>query len=64
MFKLTKSGWCFVGLTIFLYLASMRSLSGLLFLIIGIIVGCYVLNIINQIIINNTGLVIKDKRAA
>ena len=38
-----------MGLSIFLYLASMRTLSGLLFLIIGIIFGCYVLNIFRAI---------------
>jgi uncharacterized protein (DUF58 family) len=44
MFKLTKSGWCFLGLMFLLYLSSMQSQSGLLFFIIGIIFACFVLN--------------------
>lgn len=44
MIKLTKSGLSFVGLSLLLYFSSMQSSSGLLFLIFGIIVGCYVVN--------------------
>ncbi len=46
MFKPTKSGWCFIGLMFLLYLSSMQSQSGLLFFIIGIIVACFVLNLV------------------
>ena len=45
MFKLTKSGWCFIGLMFLLYISSMQSQSGLLFFIIGIMAACFVLNI-------------------
>lgn len=40
----TKIGLCFAGLMCLLYLSSIQSKSGLLFLIIGIMLGCYVVN--------------------
>ena len=46
MIKLTKSGATFLVLMGLLYLSSMQSQSGLLFFIIGILFGCFVLNII------------------
>ena len=41
---LTRTGLCFAGLLCLLYLSSIQSKSGLLFLIIGILLGCYAAN--------------------
>lgn len=45
MIRLTKTGIIFIFLMGLLYLSSMQSQSGLLFFIIGIIFGCFLLNI-------------------
>lgn len=45
MIKLTKSGATFLVLMGLLYLSSLQSQSGLLFFIIGILFGCFVLNL-------------------
>ncbi len=45
MVSLTKTGWGFLGLCFLLYLSSVQSESGLLFLILGIVAGCFVINI-------------------
>lgn len=45
MIKLTKSGIVFILLMGLLYLSSMQSQSGLLFFIIGILFGCFLINI-------------------
>lgn len=44
MIRLTKTGIFFISLMGLLYLSSMQSQSGLLFFIIGILFGCFVIN--------------------
>lgn len=46
MFYPTKTGLSLIGLSFFLYLVSLQSRSGLLFLILGILAGCFLLNLI------------------
>lgn len=44
MIKLTKTGMTTIGLSFCLYLVSMQSFSGLLFLLLGILFGCFLIN--------------------
>jgi uncharacterized protein (DUF58 family) len=46
MIRLTKAGQLFLGVIVALYLASLTSNSGLLLFLIGIIGGCFVLNLV------------------
>lgn len=46
MIRLTATGKLFLAVALLLYLASLTSQSGLLLLLIGIIAGCYVVNLI------------------
>ena len=43
---MTKMGWCWVAGGIVLYAASQQAQSGLLFLVIGILFACYVINFV------------------
>lgn len=45
MIYLSKLGGSFIGLAFMLYLVSLQTQSGLLFLILGILFGCYVINL-------------------
>jgi uncharacterized protein (DUF58 family) len=47
--KITRAGWLLILLTFLLYLASMTSRSGLLFLILGIIFGVFVISFVGAI---------------
>jgi len=42
--QLTKPGYCFLGLMLLFYFFSLVSQMGLLYFIIGIVLGCYVIN--------------------
>jgi len=44
MIALTRPGAGFAGLSVLLYLASMQSTSGLLFLVLGVVFGCFAFN--------------------
>jgi uncharacterized protein (DUF58 family) len=44
MTRLTRTGEFFVGVLVLLYLASLTSQSGLLLLLVGIVLGCYLVN--------------------
>ena len=44
MIGVTKRGWAFLGLCGLLYLASMQTTTGLLFLVLGVLFACYVVN--------------------
>lgn len=46
MMWLTKTGAGFVGLSVLLYLASMQSTTGLLFLLLGVVFACFVINLL------------------
>lgn len=46
MIRLTNSGWMFLGVCILLYFSSITSQSSLLLTLIGIFVGCFILNFI------------------
>ncbi|MGA1843898.1 MAG: DUF58 domain-containing protein [bacterium] len=45
----TKFGYGLACLALLMYIASMQELSGLLFLVLGIIIGCYIYNLIAAI---------------
>ena len=47
--RLTKSGYCFLGLIILFYFFSLMSQIGLLYFIIGIVLGCYVINFLGAL---------------
>lgn len=42
--RLTRRGWAFIGLLALLYFSSMQAQAGLLYLVIGLVVGCYAVN--------------------
>ncbi|HSH95222.1 MAG TPA: DUF58 domain-containing protein [Roseimicrobium sp.] len=44
MIRLTRTGWLFLGVAALLYLASLTSQSSPLLFLIGILLGCYVIN--------------------
>lgn len=46
MIRLTRTGTLFLGVLVLFYLASLTSQSGLLLLLIGILAGCYVVNLV------------------
>ncbi|MHB8521054.1 MAG: DUF58 domain-containing protein [Limisphaerales bacterium] len=46
MIRLTKTGTLFLGVLVLFYLASLTSQSGLLLLLIGILAGCYGVNLV------------------
>ena len=46
MISVTKTGQGLTGLALLMYIASMQEMSGLLFLVLGIIVGCFIYNLI------------------
>jgi len=46
MIRLTQTGKLFLGVSVILYLASLTSQSGLLLLVIGLLLGCYLINLI------------------
>lgn len=45
MMRVTQTGWLFLGVALLLYLASLTSQSSPLLFLIGIIAGCYVVNL-------------------
>lgn len=49
MIRLTKSGTAFICLLVFLYVISVQAQSGLLFLLIGIVLGCYLVNLLGAL---------------
>jgi uncharacterized protein (DUF58 family) len=47
--SVTRFGYALAGLALLMYIASMQELSGLLFLVLGIIIGCFLYNLISAI---------------